>query len=160
RIRRGVRFDSSVTLRIVPVIPAFRPAGVPPSFARLNDFQGRPGPPPAGGRTSSIGLGRGPRPRGGPPPAPGVATPAYHPPPPAPPGPPRPAAEPVRPAGWTAPLAAALGPLAYFSLPLLRYCFGEWLKPDYSHGFLVPLFAGYLAWHWRAWAPTDVRWPD
>lgn len=59
-------------------------------------------------------------------------------------------------------LAAAALVLGFVYLPLLRYTVGEWLKPDYSHGFLVPPFAVYLAWTRRAFAPgwaarTDAR---
>jgi exosortase len=53
-----------------------------------------------------------------------------------------------------------VGGLAVLYARLFAYCFSQWLKPDYSHGFLVPAFAGYLAWHWRAWAPARLRWPD
>jgi exosortase len=42
----------------------------------------------------------------------------------------------------------------------MHYCYGKWLKPDYSHGFLVPLFSTYLAYHWRDWAPRRLKWPD
>jgi exosortase len=45
-------------------------------------------------------------------------------------------------------------------LPLFRDSVEQWLKPDYSHGFLVPLFALYLAWQWKAWAPNYLDWPD
>lgn len=65
------------------------------------------------------------------------------------------------PARLVAPAAVAVV-LGFVYLPLLRYSAGEWLKPDYSHGFLVPLFAGYLAWTRRHLAPggdtrTDAR---
>ena len=49
--------------------------------------------------------------------------------------------------------------LTFVYAGLFRYSFTQWLKPDYSHGFLVPFFAVYLAYHWRAWAPTRFRWP-
>jgi exosortase len=42
----------------------------------------------------------------------------------------------------------------------LSECLDWWLKPDYSHGFLVPVFAVFLAWHWRAAAPSRFRWPN
>lgn len=72
----------------------------------------------------------------------------------------KPAAETIRSAGWIAAAVAVLGTLALAYFPLLRYSFNEWLKPDYSHGFLVPVFAVFLAWHWRAWAPEEIAWPD
>ena len=34
-------------------------------------------------------------------------------------------------------VAATVGVLGFVYLPLFRYSFHEWLKPDYSHGFLV-----------------------
>ncbi|AMV23583.1 Transmembrane exosortase [Gemmata sp. SH-PL17] len=70
------------------------------------------------------------------------------------------AAEVVRTPGWIAALVALVGVLVFVYAALFRYCYGEWLKPDYSHGFLVPFFAAYLAWRWRAWAPERVRWPE
>ncbi len=70
------------------------------------------------------------------------------------------AAETVRTPGWIAAFLVLLGVLTFVYAPLFKYCFEQWLKPDYSHGFLVPLFAGYLAWHWREWAPTKLRWPE
>ena len=57
-----------------------------------------------------------------------------------------PASQTVRSAGWIAALVAVLAALGFVYLPLLRYSYGKWLEPDYSHGFLVPLFAGWLAW--------------
>ncbi|MBN9523935.1 exosortase/archaeosortase family protein [bacterium] len=71
-----------------------------------------------------------------------------------------PAAATVRSPAWIAAVAATLGVVGFVYLPLLRYSFGEWLKPDYSHGFLVPLFSAYLAWLWKAWAPDEFAWPD
>jgi len=70
----------------------------------------------------------------------------------------RQAADPVQ-VAWAlgVTLVAVLG-FVYF--PLLKYSFNEWLKPDYSHGFLVPVFAGYLAWTRRALAPKSLSWPD
>jgi len=54
-------------------------------------------------------------------------------------------------------LVAIFG-FVYF--PLFSYSFEQWLKPDYSHAFLVPVFAGYVAWTRRALAPKAVSWPD
>lgn len=71
-----------------------------------------------------------------------------------------PAAATVRSPAWVAAVAATVGVLAFAYFPLFRYSFGEWLKPDYSHGFLVPLFSVYLAWSWKAWAPDVLAWPD
>ncbi|MCS6866304.1 MAG: exosortase/archaeosortase family protein [Gemmataceae bacterium] len=66
----------------------------------------------------------------------------------------------IRSPAWIATAAGLLGMMAFVYAPLMAYCFQEWLKPDYSHGFLVPFFSMYLAWHWRAWAPQRLRWPD
>lgn len=71
-----------------------------------------------------------------------------------------PAAETVRSSGWIATLVVLIGVLAFVYAGLFRYSYTQWLKPDYSHGFLVPLFAVYLAWHWRAGAPARLRWPE
>ena len=66
----------------------------------------------------------------------------------------------IRSPGWIGALLAILGVLGFVYYPLLRYSFEQWLKPDYSHGFLVPLFSVYLAWKWKRWAPTEIAWPD
>src|SRR5437870_1559968 len=50
--------------------------------------------------------------------------------------------------------------MTFLYAKLFKYSFDQWLKPDYSHGFLVPIFSAYLAWYWRAWAPSRVRWPN
>jgi exosortase len=71
-----------------------------------------------------------------------------------------PAAATARSPGWVAAVAATAAVLGFVYLPLFRYSFHEWLKPDYSHGFLVPLFSVYLAWVWKAWAPDHLAWPD
>ncbi len=66
----------------------------------------------------------------------------------------------IRTPGWIAALLALVAVLTFVYAGLFQYSFKQWLKPDYSHGFLVPPFAIFLAWHWRAWAPTRVRWPE
>ncbi|MDY3556693.1 exosortase/archaeosortase family protein [Gemmata sp. JC717] len=71
-----------------------------------------------------------------------------------------PAAEVVRTPAWIATMLSLVGVLTFLYAALFRYCFTQWLKPDYSHGFLVPFFAAYLAWYWRAWAPERIRWPE
>jgi len=73
---------------------------------------------------------------------------------------PKPASETVRSPGWIAAAVAIVGGLGFVYFPLLSYSFEQWLKPDYSHGFLVPAFAVYLAWKWKAWAPKEIAWPD
>jgi exosortase len=72
----------------------------------------------------------------------------------------KPAAEVVRSRAWIATLLALVGGLAVLHAASLKTAFEMWLKPDYSHGFLVPLFTVYLAWHWREWAPTRIKWPE
>lgn len=71
-----------------------------------------------------------------------------------------PASATVRSPAWVASVAGTVAVLAFVYFPLFRYSFGEWLKPDYSHGFLVPLFSVYLAWTWKAWAPDVLVWPE
>lgn len=80
----------------------------------------------------------------------------------------KPTPETVRSPGWLAALAAVLAAFVFMYFPvvgdpaksLFGYSYKKWLQPDYSHGFLVPLFAVYLAWHFRAWAPRQITWPN
>ena len=72
----------------------------------------------------------------------------------------KPARETIRSTEWVVALAAILGTLGFVYFPLMAYSAKEWLKPDYSHGFLVPLFSAYLAWRWKEWAPEHIRWPN
>jgi len=72
----------------------------------------------------------------------------------------KPAAQTIRSVGWVAALVAVLAALGYVYFPLLRYCFGKWLEPDYAHGLLVPVFSLYLAWMWRDRAPATIKWPE
>ena len=72
----------------------------------------------------------------------------------------KPTSETIRSPGWIGALVAIVGVLGFVYFPLLKYSFEQWLKPDYSHGFLVPVFSVYLAWMWKRWAPTDIAWPD
>ena len=58
----------------------------------------------------------------------------------------KPAREVVRSTEWRVALLAIVGALGFVYYPLLAYSAKQWLKPDYSHGFLVPLFSAYLAW--------------
>jgi hypothetical protein len=72
-----------------------------------------------------------------------------------------PAAETVRSPAWVGTLAVLLGVMAFAYAGLFGYCVKEWVnKPDYSHGFLVPLFAAYLAWHGKDRAPKYLQWPN
>ncbi len=72
-----------------------------------------------------------------------------------------PAAATVRSPAWIATLLVLVGALTFlYAKPFRDDWFTQWLKPDYSHGFLVPLFAVFLAWHWRERAPARLRWPD
>jgi len=72
----------------------------------------------------------------------------------------KPAYETVRSREWIAAAAVLLGALAFAYAGLFAYSFKEWLKPDYSHGFLVPFFSAFL--FYRSWpaAPRKVRWPE
>ena len=71
-----------------------------------------------------------------------------------------PARETIRSTEWRVALVAILGTIGFVYAKLLAGAAKEWLKPDYSHGFLVPLFSVYLAWRWRDWAPERIRWPN
>src|ERR1700680_2545586 len=45
--------------------------------------------------------------------------------------------------------------------PILETMFGRfWNDPQYSHGFLVPLFALYLLWHRRQHRPGPAQGPS
>jgi exosortase len=46
-----------------------------------------------------------------------------------------------------------------FAYPLIDL-FSLWTTADYSHGFLVIPFIGYLLYRWRNTFPTKVKWPD
>jgi exosortase len=64
------------------------------------------------------------------------------------------------PAGWTVALAvvaAAIG--VVFAVPLFETAKVWATKADYSHGFLVPLVAGYLVWRNRASIEPSKAWP-
>jgi exosortase len=54
----------------------------------------------------------------------------------------------------TALLGMALG---WVYWPTLLDCFQRWsTDPRYSHGYLVPLFSGYLLWSWREQFPKEA----
>lgn len=72
----------------------------------------------------------------------------------------KPASETVRSAGWLAAAVTLLVALGFAYARLLRDCYQAWLKPDYSHGFLVPLFSAYLIYRWWPEAPRNIRWPN
>jgi exosortase len=72
----------------------------------------------------------------------------------------RPAWETVRSPGWLAAAVAMLLALGFTYARLFADCFAAWLKPDYSHGFLVPVFSAYLLYRWWAHAPRNLRWPN
>ena len=72
-----------------------------------------------------------------------------------------PASQTIRTRGWIAAAKALLGAVAFLYFPILRYCVQQWSdNPDYSYGFLVPLFSGYLAWRFRDHAPKSLAWPE
>ena len=58
--------------------------------------------------------------------------------------------------GGAAVIAVLLLALFY---PTLRWLVGEWLGNDYySHGPLVPMISGLVAWRlWRSWPPEQRR---
>jgi exosortase len=72
----------------------------------------------------------------------------------------QPAYETVRSTNWKLAAGVLLGALAFAYAPLFVYSFNQWLKPDYSHGFLVPLFSAYLIYRWWPEAPRKLRWPE
>jgi exosortase len=63
---------------------------------------------------------------------------------------------------WMALLVLVIALAALYSGPL-RVLAGRWAnEPDYSHGFLVPIFAGYLLWRRRDMAESRTGtgfWP-
>src|SRR5262249_10314932 len=72
-----------------------------------------------------------------------------------------PAAETVRTPAWIGAMLAIVGVLTFAYAPLFQYCLEvKWLKPEYSHAFVVPFFSAYLAYHWRDWAPKRIKWPE
>jgi exosortase len=73
---------------------------------------------------------------------------------------PKPAYETVRSSSWIGSAVVLLAALAFAYSNLFRTAFLTWLKPDYSHGFLVPFFSAYLIY--RSWpeAPRKIRWPN
>ena len=70
----------------------------------------------------------------------------------------KPASETVRSPEWIGAAVAMIGAMAFVYFKLFLYCVDQWAnKPEYSHGFLVPGFAAYLAWRWRAWIQLAPR---
>jgi len=72
---------------------------------------------------------------------------------------PKSAYETVRSSNWIVAAVVLLAALAFAYEQLFEYSYKNWLKPDYSHGFLVPLFSAYLIY--RSWpeSPRKIRWP-
>jgi exosortase len=69
--------------------------------------------------------------------------------------PPAPSFTTSRPPVW--PLIALTGLLAWAYYPMLAVFADKWINdPQYSHGFLVPIFSGYLLR--RAWKAAPVVW--
>lgn len=72
-----------------------------------------------------------------------------------------PASQTIRTPSWIAAAVGLLVAVGFLYSPLLLYCVKQWWStPEYSHGFLVPAFAGYLAWHFRKKAPKVLPWPE
>lgn len=71
----------------------------------------------------------------------------------------------VRTRGWQRAVGVTLAAVAFAYLGLggmggILAIVKEWTRADYSHGFLVVPFAGYLLWHRRAMLPARFAWPD
>lgn len=74
---------------------------------------------------------------------------------------PIPAAEVVRSRAWQLTLAGLLAAVAFAFHASIMEMVRIWIKqPDYSHGFLVPVFAGYLLYARRGKIPVTFTWPD
>lgn len=66
------------------------------------------------------------------------------------------------PAGALATLAAGAAAIGWAFLPTLAFLVDKWTEdPQYSHGFLVPVFSGYLVWraHKAGNLSAGVPWP-
>ena len=72
----------------------------------------------------------------------------------------KPAYEVVRSREWIAAVVVLLVAIGFAYARLFADVIKAWLKPDYSHGFLVPLFSAYLIYHWWPEAPRKLRWPN
>ena len=73
---------------------------------------------------------------------------------------PKTAYETVRSRSWRRMASVLVSCLVVAYAKLFVVSFHKWLNPDYSHGFLVPIFAAYLVY--RSWpdAPRKLRWPN
>ena len=72
-----------------------------------------------------------------------------------------PASQTIRTPSWIAAAVGILVAVGFLFWNLLSECVTYyWLKPDYSHGFLVPIFSAYLVWHFRDKAPKSLNWPE
>ncbi|MGL6095427.1 MAG: exosortase/archaeosortase family protein [Fimbriiglobus sp.] len=78
-----------------------------------------------------------------------------------PPSIPTPSPAVVRSPAWLAAVAAVLAGVGFAFLPILRFLAREWsTKADYSHGWLVVPFAGYLLWLRKDRFQETVSWPN
>src|SRR5580692_13180683 len=73
---------------------------------------------------------------------------------------PKPAYETVHSTNWIVAAVALLASLTFMYLDSFQTAFKAWLKPDYSHGFLVPVFSAILIYRSRSEAPRKIRWPN
>ncbi len=73
---------------------------------------------------------------------------------------PKPTHETVRSQNWIVAAVVLVTALLFMYLDSFQTAFKSWLKPEYSHGFLVPFFSAYLIY--RTWheAPRKIRWPN
>jgi exosortase len=67
----------------------------------------------------------------------------------------------IRSPAWLLAVGVVLAALGFTYFPAIRTMVQVWVdKPEYSHGFLVPLFAAYLLWLRRDHAPEQIAWPN
>jgi exosortase len=65
----------------------------------------------------------------------------------------------IRSRPWRLSLGAVLLAIAFAFFGGLLDVLDTWTKADYSHGFLMPPFVGYLLWKRREKIPGEIAWP-
>lgn len=72
----------------------------------------------------------------------------------------KPAYETVRTTNWIIAAVVLVGALIFTYYDSFYTAYKAWLNPEYSHGFLVPIFSLYLIYRSRSKAPRKIRWPN